>query len=58
MSKAYDKHITKMNALLVRIRVAEDGPHKKDMMREWRQMEKDRKQYVAFMRERKKEQTE
>lgn len=58
MSKAYDKHITKMNALLARIRVAEDGPHKKDMMREWRQMEKDRKQYVAFMRERKKEQTE
>ena len=55
MSKAYDKHITKMNVLLARIRAAEDGPHKKDMMREWRQMEKDRKQYVAFMQERKKE---
>lgn len=54
MSEAYDKHITKMNALLARIRVVEDGPHKKDMMREWRQMEKDRKQYVAFMQERKK----
>lgn len=57
MSEALDKHISKMNALLARIRVAEDGPHKKDMMREWRQMEKDRKQYVAFMQERKKEQT-
>lgn len=56
MSEALDKHITKMNALLARIRVAEDGQHKKDMMREWRQMEKDRKQYVAFMQERKKEQ--